>query len=479
MKKKISQLQSLYAEYFKEREDEINGALLAVLSGENVIYLGPPGTAKTYLANKICQSIEGTNFFYYLLTRFTTPDEVFGPLSLKALEKDEFRRNIDGCLPTAHIALLDEIFKANSSILNSLLTILNERKFHNGKSLIDVPLLSVFGASNELPEENENLEALYDRFLFRYAVDYIQNDENFSHLITSTDDFVSPVRLTLNEIQNIRKQSLSIPLDDDVLPIILSLRKELNSHSIPVSDRRWKKIIQCLKVAAAANGDSSVNKSMVLLLQHILWEKPEQKESIRRLLTEAIVSNGINLTKLQDELTDLNKVVDKESVQGKNLAINTTTCISCNRDFVNSRSLIMHHNEKPDHVYSLRKGGLARDDTEYSFDTIMKALGLVITKEKTASMSPNEKLIRREMEEIKTKYQRIGRTLEAESKQLKNSLNNNIWLSRRDRDEVFGLHQKKKKDRITLDNQIAETDTKINHMNVSCNVEEKRNRSAW
>lgn len=113
--------------YFKEREAEINGSLLAVLSGENIIFLGPPGTAKTQLAKNICQSIEGGKFFNYLLTSFSTPEEIFGPLSLKALEEDEFRRKIEGCLPTSHIALLDEIFKASSAILNSLLTILNER----------------------------------------------------------------------------------------------------------------------------------------------------------------------------------------------------------------------------------------------------------------------------------------------------------------------------------------------------------------
>ena len=134
------------------------------------------------------------------MTSFSTPEEIFGPLSLKALEEDEFRRKIDGCLPTAHVALLDEIFKASSAILNSLLTILNERKYHNGREIVDVPLLSVFGASNELPEEDESLEALYDRFLFRYRLSYIQDDENFRNLLfRSPDDFEPSQSIPVSE----------------------------------------------------------------------------------------------------------------------------------------------------------------------------------------------------------------------------------------------------------------------------------------
>ncbi len=195
MKNKILPLLSEFENSFKERSEEISGAFLAILSGEHVLFLGPPGTAKSLLTRKVCEAIEGGSLYYYLLTRFTTPDEIFGPLSLKALQQDEFSRRIEGYLPTAHIAFLDEIFKANSSILNSLLTILNERKFHNGLKVLDIPLLSVFGASNELPEKEESLEALYDRFLFRYFVSYVQDETNFKELIHGgAEDFKHPLK---------------------------------------------------------------------------------------------------------------------------------------------------------------------------------------------------------------------------------------------------------------------------------------------
>jgi MoxR-like ATPase len=175
----LSALMAELREQFVEREEEIAGAILAMLSGEHVLFIGPPGTAKSQMAKAMCERLRGGSFYYYLLTRFTSPEEVFGPLSLSSLQRDEFRRRTEGYLPQANIAFLDEIFKANSSILNSLLTILNERRFHNGNEVADVPILSVYGASNELPSEEEGLAALYDRFLYRFFITNVQDEGNF------------------------------------------------------------------------------------------------------------------------------------------------------------------------------------------------------------------------------------------------------------------------------------------------------------
>src|SRR5947207_7076039 len=163
---KLRKIREELQQLFLERAELIDGALAALLAAQHILIIGPPGTAKSMLADELCRRITGATYFQWLLTKFTTPEELFGAVSLRALEADDYRRVTTHKLPEAHIAFLDEVFKANSSILNSILTIMNERRFHNGREVADTPLITLFGASNELPEEDE-LQALYDRFLLR------------------------------------------------------------------------------------------------------------------------------------------------------------------------------------------------------------------------------------------------------------------------------------------------------------------------
>ena len=150
---KLKKIREELKQMFLERAELIDGALAALLSSHHLLIIGPPGTAKSMLADELCRRIEGASYFQWLLTRFTTPEEIFGAVSLKALEQDDYRRVTSHKLPEAQIAFLDEIFKSNSSILNAILTLINERLFHDGKAITRVPLLTLFGASNELPEE--------------------------------------------------------------------------------------------------------------------------------------------------------------------------------------------------------------------------------------------------------------------------------------------------------------------------------------
>src|SRR4051812_1640201 len=172
MNQPLQQLRSDLAARFPERKGVIDGALCSIFAGEHVLFLGPPGTAKSSLARSIAQAFSG-RYFEWLLTKFSTPDELFGPVSLRSLEQDRFERITMDKLPAAEFAFVDETFRANSAILNSMLTLMNERVYHNGGSQpTSCPLVTLFGASNDLPEGRE-LEAVFDRFLLRFDVQYL------------------------------------------------------------------------------------------------------------------------------------------------------------------------------------------------------------------------------------------------------------------------------------------------------------------
>jgi len=199
-----------------ERQTTVRLLLLAALAGEHVLLLGPPGTAKSELARRLHRAFDGARYFERLLTRFSTPEELFGPLSLKALEDDRYERLIDGYLPTAGIAFLDEVFKANSAILNALLTLLNEREFDNGSARVRTPLISVVGATNEVPAE-EALMAFHDRFLVRVPVAGV-SDAAFGALLTLRPGAAAPAApITPQELGDALERRDDVALPPPVL----------------------------------------------------------------------------------------------------------------------------------------------------------------------------------------------------------------------------------------------------------------------
>ncbi|HEY7535769.1 MAG TPA: AAA family ATPase [Thermodesulfobacteriota bacterium] len=273
---------------FFERDDVIDGALSALLSGSHVLLIGPPGTAKSLLAHEICRSVSGAGYFQWLLTKFTTPEEIFGAVSLKGLENDEYRRVTGGKLPEANIAFLDEVFKASSSILNTLLTIMNERIFYNGMDKIQVPLITLFGASNEIPSEEDELEALYDRFLIRYVVDYIKEDFRFLKMIQGELVDRERTLITIDELNYCQIQSTNVYIPAKIIKLISKIRYELKKKGIILSDRRYKQSVLLLKAKAYLDGRTEVIENDLSMLENVLWRDPGERGEIQVIIYQLL-----------------------------------------------------------------------------------------------------------------------------------------------------------------------------------------------
>ena len=227
LKEKLARLRDSMLAGLVDRDEPARLLLAAMLAGEHMLLIGPPGTAKSELARRL-HGVVGGAYFERLLTRFSVPEELFGPLSLRELDNDRYVRRVEGFLPSASVAFVDEVFKANSAILNALLTILNERLFDNGATREPVPLVSLVGASNELPTGDE-LAALYDRFLVRYQVGSV-TAERFMEMALATESAWSPPpeseRLTDAELNVIRDAARTLPVAPDVADLLRSLRDE-------------------------------------------------------------------------------------------------------------------------------------------------------------------------------------------------------------------------------------------------------------
>lgn len=321
IKERIAKIIEHLNEGIHEREDTIAVAFLAALSDQNVFLFGPPGTAKSLIARRLSHAFETNGYFEYLMHRFSTPEDVFGPVSITELKQDNFLRKTKGFLPQSDFAFLDEIWKSSPAILNTLLTIINEKLFRNGTELEHAPLKALIAASNETPPPEQGLDALYDRFLVRLNVPPINERENFERLLNA-----QPTRAELEhsnglaikqaEWEKWRKEIHGVKLSEETRNIIhdirLSFEEKGEELDVYVSDRRWQKAAILLKAAAFFCGRKETNLVDTLLLRHCLWTTKENCTEVRKIVENAVRSCGFEMKFSPHEIDLKKEELDKD-----------------------------------------------------------------------------------------------------------------------------------------------------------------------
>jgi len=352
MKERITKLLEALNEGLYERENELKLALLSSIAGESIFFLGPPGVAKSMVARRLKYAYKDANVFEYLMSRFSTPDEIFGPVSISELKNNKYVRVIDGYLPDAEVVFLDEIWKAGPSIQNALLTILNEKIFRNGKMEKPVPMKVLISASNELPDEEakmqgQSLEAMWDRFLVRLEVKHINDWDNLKEMIkipslSSKDEDIKLRNIVTEPINDKEYKEWSKRIDEkevpkNVLNVIRVIRdkielynnsdnnKENTEKQILISDRRWRKIVRLMRTSAFLNDRTEVDLMDCFLIKYCIWNRIEQKDTVWQFVEDAIEENGytvsLNLGEIRLDIDNFKKKIDEDTKYYRNTPI--------------------------------------------------------------------------------------------------------------------------------------------------------------
>ncbi|HEY2901576.1 MAG TPA: AAA family ATPase [Polyangia bacterium] len=268
---------------YLDKSELVRLLLVTLVAGEHMLIVGPPGTAKSALVRHLARLIDA-RYFEYLLTRFSEPNEIFGPVDIKAFREGTYVRRVEAMLPEAEIVFLDEIFKSNSAILNALLSILNERRFFTGSVSLKVPLCSLFGATNEVPND-EALGAVFDRFLVRALSDNLDSF-HFHGLvdrgirgeiaeISGADELRRPL-LALADIRKLQTrlgQYLQFP--EEWMARYKGFIFQIRSEGVTISDRRVVKLLKLFAASAIIDGRATVNDGDFFILKHV-WNSVDQ-----------------------------------------------------------------------------------------------------------------------------------------------------------------------------------------------------------
>ena len=291
-----------------ERNTAVEAAMLALLTRQHLVQLGPPGVGKTMLTQQLSRRITGARYFEKLITKFSTDSEIFGPFSLKGLENDAYTRVKSGTMLEAEIVNLEEVFKGNSAILNSLLMAMNEREYQESGQVLKLPLLTLFGSSNELAEDS-TLNAFYDRFMFRIVVGQLQDDENRCKLLrmrrNKTAEQTPQATISMNELRLAQSQVDRVTLPNNAEDALNTVYHALADEGIVISDRRFGDLGTVVCAKAWLEGETEVNTDHFEALVNCLWAEPKDIRVVERVVSK--IANPLNLeaVELEDAAKDL------------------------------------------------------------------------------------------------------------------------------------------------------------------------------
>jgi len=280
---------------YVERESAVECIQLAALSGGHALLVGPPGTGKSALFFGFLRSFTDARQFQTLVTKFGTEDEYFGPPKLSALKNDRWERNLEGRLAAVECAFLDEVFKGSDSVLNAFLSAMNERLYKGQQ----IPLRLLVGASNELPEE-EILAAIYDRFLLRDVVEYIESEAVWMRVVKKAPVFTPSIQISLAEWQGACADVGKVDVPDRVVAEMLRVKKALKDVGIIASDRRWIALTRVLQAAAWLDGCPAVELDHLAALRFGLWQKPDDRAQVKAVLATIDQSVVVRCTETID-----------------------------------------------------------------------------------------------------------------------------------------------------------------------------------
>ncbi|MCE9560506.1 MAG: AAA family ATPase [Planctomycetes bacterium] len=302
-----------------ERDDEIDLCLTALVAREHVLFVGPPGLAKSALLDGLLACATGTKFSI-LMTKYTQPEEIFGPVSLSALKADRYVRVTTGRVPEAEFLFADELFKASSAILNTLLRILNERTFDAGDGTARrVPLRLCVAAGNEWPdpESGKELAAAFDRFLLRKAVQPVRSATGRSRLLWETRPLPRVEHpLASADLDAASAASTALPWTKEARESLETILKELAKEGVRPGDRRQFKTVNVVRAFAWLGGADAVRPEHLEVAQHSLWDSPEgQPQKVAQVIARVANPSGMRVTQLLLEVE--NVVADTDT---RNLA---------------------------------------------------------------------------------------------------------------------------------------------------------------